>query len=45
LLRRMVFHNGTAIAFVIVATLFLGLGLVGWRVVANVIAGKRVASS
>jgi hypothetical protein len=45
LLRRMVFHNGTAVAFVIVATLFLGLGLVGWRVVANVIAGKRVASS
>jgi FtsH-binding integral membrane protein len=45
LLRRMVFHNGTALAFVIVATLFLGLGLIGWRVVANVIADKRVASS
>jgi Protein of unknown function (DUF3054) len=45
LLRRMVFHNGTAVAFVIVATLFLGLGLIGWRVVANGIAGKRVASS
>jgi Protein of unknown function (DUF3054) len=29
----------------IVATLFLGLGLVGRRVVANVIADKRVASS
>jgi FtsH-binding integral membrane protein len=45
LLRRVVFHNGTAIAFVIVATLFLGLGLVGWRVVSNMIARKRVASS
>ena len=45
LLRRVVFHNGTAIAFVIVATLFLGLGIVGWRVVSNTIASKRVASS
>ena len=45
LLRRVVFHNGTAIAFVIVATLFLGLGLVGWRVVATMISDKRVASS
>lgn len=45
LLRRVVFHNGTAIAFVIVATLFLGLGLVGWRVAYGVIAGRRVASS
>lgn len=44
LLRRVVFHNGTAIAFVIVATLFLGLGIVGWRVVSNMIASKRVAS-
>jgi Protein of unknown function (DUF3054) len=45
LLRRVVFHNGTAVAFVIVATLFLGLGLVGWRVVANAIAGKRPTAS
>ncbi len=45
LLRRVVFHNGTAIGFVIVATLFLGLGLVGWRVVATMISDKRVASS
>jgi hypothetical protein len=45
LLRRVVFHNGTAFAFIIVATLFLGLGLVGWRLVGNVISSKRVASS
>jgi Protein of unknown function (DUF3054) len=45
LLRRVVFHNTTAAAFVIVATLFLGLGLVGWRVVTRAIAGRRVASS
>ena len=45
LLRRVVFHNGTAAAFVIVATLFLGLGLMGWRVAAGVIAGKRATVS
>lgn len=32
-LRRTVFDRGTAVAFVIVATLFLGLFLVGWRAV------------
>ena len=31
LLRRAVFHNGTALAFIIVATVFTGLLLVGWR--------------
>lgn len=29
--RRIVFDDGTAIAFVIVATIFLGVFLVGWR--------------
>ncbi|HEY5663066.1 MAG TPA: DUF3054 domain-containing protein [Ilumatobacter sp.] len=29
--RRLVFDRGTATAFVVVATLFLGAGLVGWR--------------
>jgi len=33
-LRRVVFGDGTAFAFVIVASAFLGLTLVGWRVVA-----------
>jgi uncharacterized protein YacL len=32
LLRRFAFDRGTATAFVIVATLFLALTLVGWRV-------------
>ena len=45
LLRRVVFHNGTAVAFVIVATLFLGLGLVGLRVVSGVLAARKIASS
>ena len=45
LLRRTVFHDGTAAAFVIVATLFLGLALVGWRVVGGLIADRRVAPS
>lgn len=31
LLRNLVFDDGTAASFVIVATLFLGLFLVGWR--------------
>lgn len=31
LLRRAAFHNGTALAFIIVASLFTGLLLVGWR--------------
>jgi hypothetical protein len=33
LLRRFAFDRSTAGAFVVVATLFLGLFLVGWRVV------------
>jgi FtsH-binding integral membrane protein len=45
LLRRVVFHNGTAIAFVIVATLFLGLGLVGWRFVGSMLAARKAAAS
>ncbi len=31
IVRRIVFDRGTATSFVIVATLFLGAGLVGWR--------------
>ena len=34
-LRKTVFDGGTATAFVIVATIFLGLGLNGWRAVAR----------
>jgi hypothetical protein len=45
LLRRVAFHNGIAVKFVIVATLFLGLGLVGWRLVCDVISNKRVPTS
>ena len=33
-LRRLVFDDGTAGAFVVVATLFLGVFLVGWRAIA-----------
>lgn len=35
LTRRWVFDDGTAPAFVIVTTLFLGACLVGWRVIAR----------
>ena len=31
LLRHFAFNNGTALAFIIVATVFTGLLLVGWR--------------
>jgi hypothetical protein len=33
LLRNMVFNRGTAAAFVIVATVFLGITMFGWRAV------------
>jgi hypothetical protein len=33
LLRRFAFDRGTAVSFVIVATVFLGLCLIGWRAV------------
>jgi hypothetical protein len=45
LLRRTVFDRGTAIAFVIVATVFVGAFLVGWRVVATVVMGRKAASA
>jgi len=35
--RKVVFEDGIAFAFIVVATLFLGAGLMGWRAV----AGKR----
>jgi hypothetical protein len=35
--RRLLFDDGTAPAFVVVATLFIGLCLVGWRVVARTV--------
>ena len=38
-LRHWAFHRGTATAFIIVATLFTGVFLVGWRV-----AGERVGA-
>jgi hypothetical protein len=37
ILRRTAFDSGTATAFVVVATLFLGAGLVGWRWVAGLL--------
>lgn len=45
-LRRVAFDRGTATSFVVVATLFLGLFLVGWRLVAARIVpwGRRRAA-
>ena len=39
-LRRLVFQRGVAIAFIIVATVTLGLFVVGWRAVARAVHGK-----
>ena len=33
--RRVVFDDGTAVSFVIVATLFLSAGMLGWRLVSR----------
>ncbi|HUF97335.1 MAG TPA: DUF3054 domain-containing protein [Ilumatobacter sp.] len=33
--RKVVFDDGIAFAFIVVATLFLGVGLTGWRALAN----------
>jgi hypothetical protein len=41
IVRNLVFDRGTATSFVIVATLFLGAGLVGWRIVANRVLRRR----
>jgi hypothetical protein len=41
LLRNLVFDDGTAMSFVIVATLFVGLFLVGWRLVFGLLDRRR----
>ncbi len=41
-LRHTVFDRGTALAFIIVATLFTGLFLVGWRAVAGRVQASRL---
>jgi hypothetical protein len=43
-LRRWVFDRGTATSFVVVATLFIGAFLVGWRAVAGAAARRRAAA-
>ena len=40
-LRRLVFEEGTATPFVIVATLFLAAGFLGWRLVAAWAAARK----
>ena len=41
-LRNLVFDRGTALPFIIVATLFTGVFLVGWRMVAAGIASRSL---
>lgn len=40
--RRVLFQKSTALAFVIVAFAFLGLSLVGWRLVASLLKRRQV---
>ncbi len=43
LLRRFAFHRGTALAFVIVATVFNVVALAGWRAIASMVVKRRSA--
>ena len=45
IVRRTVFDDGTATSFVIVATLFVGAFLVGWRAVLRVVERRRRAAA
>jgi hypothetical protein len=40
-LRKFVFDEGTALSFVIVASIFLGTFLNGWRAIARALVGRR----
>jgi len=40
LLRNLVFDDGTAASFVIVASIFLGTFFVGWRAIADALASR-----
>ncbi|MFM8481809.1 MAG: DUF3054 domain-containing protein, partial [Actinomycetota bacterium] len=42
-LRNVAFDDGTATAFVIVATIFLGVGLNGWRAITRSVVRRRTA--
>ena len=44
LLRNLVFGDGTAASFVIVATVFLGTFLVGWRATSAALDSRRAAT-
>lgn len=44
-LRHVVFDRGTALSFIIVATIVLGLFLLGWRLIVERIDAHRVSPS
>ena len=45
IVRNLAFDRGTAASFVIVATLFVGACLVGWRLVLRLVDQRRAQSS
>lgn len=44
-LRNLIFEEGTATTFIVVASLFLTAGLMGWRLVARWLETRRTADS
>lgn len=44
-LRNLVFGDGTATSFVVVAATFLAVSLIGWRVIAGAIVHRRDATT
>lgn len=44
-IRKFLFDDGTATAFVIVATIFLAAGLNGWRAVARSVVRRRAVAT
>jgi branched-subunit amino acid permease len=45
LLRRTLFDRGTALSFVIVATLFLAAAMLGWRLVATAVTARTTRAA
>ncbi|NKZ04760.1 DUF3054 domain-containing protein [Actinomadura latina] len=42
---RVVSRQGTAVAFVVVASVFLGVALLGWRALVRVVEGRKVSAA
>ncbi|NED61380.1 DUF3054 domain-containing protein, partial [Streptomyces sp. SID10244] len=43
MILRYLLHQGVAVSFIIVATISLGVFLIGWRAAAGFVARRRIA--